>query len=87
MGEHIHIISRVSFDVIKIQVPIIWQGFPLKNTESPNAAAVLKWRKNLRLHVAGNVGISDLWGKPKPFFQAIVRPLKTKIVLQMLQFS
>ena len=31
----------------------------------PNAAGVLKWRQILRL--AGNVGISDHWGKPKPF--------------------
>ena len=37
----------------------------LKNTELPNAAAVLKWRLLLRL--VGNVGISDHWGKPKPF--------------------
>ena len=29
------------------------------------AAAVLKWRSILRL--ASNVGISDHWGKPKPF--------------------
>ena len=49
----------------KIQAPIIWQDFTLKNTELPNKAAVLKWRLILRL--AGNVGISDQWGKPKPF--------------------
>ena len=36
-----------------------------KDTELPNTAAVLKWRLILRL--AGNVGISDHWGKPKPF--------------------
>ena len=66
MGEHIHIRSRVSFVVIKIQALIIWQDFPFKkNTELPNAAAVLKWRLILRL--AGNLGISDYWGKPKPF--------------------
>ena len=35
-----------------------------KHTELPNAAIVLKWRSVLRL--AGYVGISDLWVKPKP---------------------
>ena len=55
MGEPIHIRSRVSFAVMKIQA--------LKDTELPNA--VLKWRQILRL--AGNVDISDHWGKPKPF--------------------
>ena len=39
--------------------------FHLKNTELPNAAAVLKWRLILRL--VGNVGISDHWGKLKQF--------------------
>ena len=76
MGEPIHISSRVSFALMKIQAPIIWQDFPFKkNTELPNAAAMLKWRLNLRL--AGNVGISDHWGKPKPF-QTIFWSLKTK---------
>ena len=66
MGDHIHIGSRVSFAVMRIQAPIIWQHFPFKkNTELPNAAPVLKWRLILRL--AGNEGISDHWGKPKPF--------------------
>ena len=36
-----------------------------KNTDLPNAAAVQKLRLILRL--AGNIGISDHWGKPKPF--------------------
>ena len=45
MGESIHIISQVSFAVMKVQEPIIWQKFALKkNTELPNAAALLKWR-------------------------------------------
>ena len=66
MGEPIHIRSRVSFAVTKIQAPIIWQGFSFKkNTELPNAAVVLTWR--LILSLAGNEGISDHWGKPKPF--------------------
>ena len=67
MGEPIHIRSRVSFAVMKIQAPIIWQDFPFKkkNTELPNEAVVLKWRLILRL--VGKVGFSDLWGKPKPF--------------------
>ena len=66
MGEPINIISRVSFVVMKIHAPIIGQDFPFKkNTELPNAATVLKWRLILRL--AGNVGISDHWGKPNPF--------------------
>ena len=66
MGDPIHIRSRVSFVVMKIQAPIIWQDFPFKkNTELPNAAAMLKWRLILRL--AGNVGISDHLGKRKPF--------------------
>ena len=43
MGEPIHIRSRVSFAVLKIQAPIIRQDFPFKkNTELSNAAAVLK---------------------------------------------
>ena len=50
MGEPIHIRSGVSFAVIKIQAPIIWQDF----AELPNAVVVLKWRLILRL--AGNVG-------------------------------
>ena len=66
MGVSIYIRSRVSFAVMKIQAPIIWQDFPFKkNTELPNAADVPKWRLILRL--AGNVGISDHWGKLKPF--------------------
>ena len=66
MCEPIHIISQVSFAVMKIQAPMIWKDFPFKkNTDLPNAAAVLKWRLILRL--AGNVGISDHWGKPSPF--------------------
>ena len=66
MGEPIHIRSQVSFAVMKIQAPIIWQDFVFKkNTELPNAAAVLKWRLILRL--AGDVGISDHLEKPKPF--------------------
>ena len=65
MDETIHIRSQVSFAVMKIQAPIIWQDFPFKkNTELPNAAAVLKWRLILRL--AGNVGISGHLGEPKP---------------------
>ena len=39
--------------------------FHFKNTELSNAAAVLKWLLIFRL--AGNVGISDHWGKLKPF--------------------
>ena len=50
---------------MKIQAPIIWQEFPFKNTELPNAAAMLKWR--LILGLVGNVGITDHRGKPKPF--------------------
>ena len=57
MGEPIHIRFQVSFAVMKIHAPIIWQDFPLKITELPNAAAVLKWRLILRL--AGNVGNSQ----------------------------
>ena len=37
----------------------------LKNTELPNTAVVLEWCLILRL--AGNVGISEHLGKPKPF--------------------
>ena len=66
MGEPIHIRSQVSFAVVKIQAPNIWQEFPFKkNIELPNAAAVLKWRWILRL--AGNVGIFEHGGKPKTF--------------------
>ena len=68
---------------MRIQAPIIWQDFPCKNTELPNAATVLKWRLILRL--AGNVGISDHWGKQKPFSN-FVWSLKT-IKRIMLQFS
>ena len=65
MGEPIHIRSRVSFAVMKIQARSSDKIFYFKNTELSNAAAVLKLRLILRL--AGNVGISDHWGKPKPF--------------------
>ena len=74
IGEPIHIRSRGSFAVMKIQAPIIWQDFPLKqNTELPNAAAVLKWRLILRL--ADNVGISDHFPN---HLQTIVWSQKTK---------
>ena len=79
MDEPIHIRSQVSFAVMKIHVQAradhLTRISILKNTELPNSAAVLKWRLILRL--AGNVGISDQWGKPK-YFQAIVWSLKTK---------
>ena len=44
MGEPIHVISQVSFAIMKMQVPIIWKELILKNTELPNAAAELKRR-------------------------------------------
>ena len=65
MDELIHIRSRGSFTVIKVQAPIIWQEFPFKTIQLPYAAAVLKWRLIFRR--AGKVGISDHSGKSKPF--------------------
>ena len=41
------------------------KNFHLDKYGITNAAAVLNWRYILRL--AGNVGISDNWGKPKTF--------------------
>ena len=66
MGEPIHIRS-LEFLLLSWIYKRRSYGkiFHLKNTELPNAAAELKWRLILRL--AGNVGISDHWGKPKPF--------------------
>ena len=69
MGEPIHIRDRVSFAAMKIHLYKRRSSDKIfhfkKNTELPNAAAVVKWRSILRL--AGNVGISDHLGKPKPF--------------------
>ena len=65
MGEPIHIRSWVSLAVMKIQAPKIWQDFPFKKyriTKHSGRAEV-----TLILRLAGNVGISDHWGKPGPF--------------------
>ena len=49
MDEPNHIVSRVSSDVMKIQVPIIWQEFPFKkNAELPKRSAHAKVMFNFK---------------------------------------
>ena len=69
MGEPIHVRSWVSFAVMKIQAPIIWQDFTFKKYRITKRSGRAKVKFVLRL--AGNVGISDHWGSGD-HFQTIV---------------